>query len=254
MNINENPHDILYLFSLTYREYAHVILQHISEECNKYAVSSLLIDINDRAFFNPYVQISPTDIKAVLLELSKNGLITISEEISDKKTGTYAGSLIKVSDIELLRKCIHVLTHPGKYAVDKLNVTLDKNNYTVGSNPYMSDGVFNKSGISLDLDNARLSFMEMPPIDISPRSNAIKLLRILMINDMYITYSKIAKELDINALDESTREEDIYKDVSRAIGDIRKQLVKLLVTAGMTNPQINTILVTKRKYGYILKP
>lgn len=96
--------------------------------------------------------------------------------------------------------------------------------------------------IKLNLKQATLQYKNGKAIDISPRSQEIRLLELLLQEDGFVTFEEISEKIDSTSYS--------GEGVSRAVGYIKRELRKILLNAGMTPKEFTNKLLVKRKYGY----
>jgi hypothetical protein len=102
--------------------------------------------------------------------------------------------------------------------------------------------------LRLDLQKTTLRYRNLKPIEISPDTNEIKLLSLLMRGKRLVGYKKIAKTLDLNCYHLDYPD----KQHARDIQFIRRDLNPILERAGMTREEINKMIIAKKNTGYKL--
>lgn len=106
--------------------------------------------------------------------------------------------------------------------------------------------------LSIDFEKVILRYKKnkLKEIVISPSTREIKLLTLLLDRrETVVTYRELAKAVDLPTY----REDDLTKNYSRDIQSIKKDLAtKILKKAGMSKEDINKMIKTTTKIGYIL--
>lgn len=105
------------------------------------------------------------------------------------------------------------------------------------------------SQIHLDLNKATLKYKNNDPVDISPMTNEVKFLKLLLLKEGDVLENLDAvKELGLAIPDHS----DTNTSYNRNIGDVRKGLKKLLLRCGMNDDEFQEVVKCVEKVGYKL--
>ena len=103
--------------------------------------------------------------------------------------------------------------------------------------------------LTLNLQQATLTYKNNQPLDISPDTKAVKLLSLLLSRQELVEYVEIAKELYLNCYHEGVTN----KDVRREVQFVRRDLAGLLAKSGMTAEEISQLIVSKKNQGYVVR-
>lgn len=102
--------------------------------------------------------------------------------------------------------------------------------------------------LKLDLVKGKISYSNLPAVEVELNQKSIKLLILLMRNKRVVEYHEIAKDLKLNCW----REGVVNSEISHQVNSIKKDLVNLLKKAGMSNAEIHKMITNKEKIGYKL--
>jgi len=242
MSINQKAKNILLKFSNNDVPYVLALLVTISNlsENGRHRIVHLESGMSF-AYENP---IHPNAQKDILNKLQELGLIEIKETLTDKSKGLFEAASILIKDFPYLNKCVHVFSYPQNYNYSEIENNAVEEQYDNEE----SIEVLTKCNFVLDFNTATLKYKNNEQIEISPESKPIKLLKLLMSVDGYVTYREMAKLLDSSTFNNDNPLDNRYPEIHH----IRKVLVKILRSSGITKNDLNLILKTKRSYGYAL--
>ena len=113
----------------------------------------------------------------------------------------------------------------------------------------IGDKILRWHDLVLHKSKATLTYKDNSPVSIS-FSNPIKLLIFLLDNKGNVSeYTAIAKKLQLNAYSEDSTN----KDLARTIQLIKKELIPILMQAGMSGNEIKNMIQTITNTGYLIK-
>jgi len=110
--------------------------------------------------------------------------------------------------------------------------------------------VISCSNLRVNLKKATLQYKEQDPIEISPNTDEIQLLLLLMKKKGVVEYKEVAERLDLNCYHPDYKNEQYSREVQL----IRKKLNPILEKAGMKREEINKMLIAKKNMGYKILP
>jgi hypothetical protein len=106
-------------------------------------------------------------------------------------------------------------------------------------------------GLMIDLQVTTLRYKDFPVVDISPETQAIKLLVCLLRKQGEIaTNIELAVAVGFISPSQTTK---TNQNVARNVQLIKKQVVSLLLDAGMSRLEVQQMIVSKRNIGFILR-
>ncbi|MEO6077198.1 MAG: hypothetical protein ABIP54_00235 [Candidatus Andersenbacteria bacterium] len=114
--------------------------------------------------------------------------------------------------------------------------------------------IYSCSSLYVDFDGCVMRYGENPPIEISPETQEIKLLKLLLTRNalvqIIVEYWEIAKKLNLRSYQiENHRNQRYARDVQY----VRRNLGHILGKSGMTDIEINKMIIPKKGLGYILR-
>jgi len=124
---------------------------------------------------------------------------------------------------------------------------------TVSKKMIVSKDVKLKCGnLILDPSNATLKYKKNPPVEIQPDNIVIRFLKLLLINkNTVLKYSQIARDLNLNCYSVNpTKEYDA--NIARNVQFIKRDLKKILKKVGLTQKEIDQMILSKKNVGYKL--
>jgi alkylated DNA nucleotide flippase Atl1 len=108
--------------------------------------------------------------------------------------------------------------------------------------------VLNRSGLTLDLVNATLSYRHKSPKPINPSNSEIKMLACLMELKSVVPYTELGRATNVNAYNEQRDNES--ETLREAIHVVKAALIKALKKAGIPKDTANAMIKIKPKIGY----
>jgi len=103
--------------------------------------------------------------------------------------------------------------------------------------------------LKLNLSKGTLQYKNNPPKDASPSEEEIKFLALLMRAKRIVEYTEIARELKMNCYHPGVTNEDIARNVQY----LRRDIVPVLESVGLTRSEIKRMIVSIRNRGYKLR-
>lgn len=195
------------------------------------------------------VEISPELDEAITITLwdfrDKNGDLIPKDDLQQILRLLEEKKFLQIIDISCLSK-------RGRFAGEEIKIKIDReklltvNSETQANNP---EGIFTWGKLKLDLLKGILQYKNNKPKEITTEQDEIKFLILLMKADAILEYKVIAKQLEMNCY----HDEVTNSDVAREVNFIRRNLVTILKDVGMTDKDIGSMILTKRKVGYKLQ-
>lgn len=109
--------------------------------------------------------------------------------------------------------------------------------------------VFSHKNLYLNIIQGTIRYSNKPAVEISPATNEVKLLILLLENLRVVEYLEIAQKLELNSYHEGCTNKDMARDVQF----IKRDLLKFLrVEVGIPKQEVKSLIITKRNLGFKL--
>ena len=191
------------------------------------------------------IEISPESDRVLTLSLwdfrNKNGDLIPKDDLKKVFRLLKEKKLLQIIDISCLDKL-------GRFRGEVVKVEVNREKSQILDDKTRSkEEIVIWRDLKINLSQGTMQYKNKKPIEISPTQDEIKYLVLLMESDHIVKYGEIADKLDLNC-----RASSNPKEIATAVQYIRRNIVPILVDAGITRDEIEDMILSKRNVGYKL--
>ena len=188
------------------------------------------------------IEISPESDRVLTLSLwdfrNKNGDLIPKDDLKKVFRLLKEKKLLQIIDISCLDKL-------GRFRGEVVKVEVNREKSQILDDKTRSkEEIVIWRDLKINLSQGTMQYKNKKPIEISPTQDEIKYLVLLMESDHIVKYGEIADKLDLNC-----RASSNPKEIATAVQYIRRNIVPILVDAGITRDEIEDMILSKRNVG-----
>lgn len=212
--------------------------------------------------YRNYIQNNRKDFHLLFdLQVSKKELAP-DDDIILQEISNQAGAMLIIDSGSLfdrkfgpdIQDDIGVAHKPGAcvHANPRLEYLHHKLRDQIRNNPSQKEvemKALNRSGLTLDLGKATLTYRRNPPKPINPGNAAIRMLACLMKSKFVVNYTELGRVTDVSAYNEHRANES--ESLRTALHVVKAALISILKDADVPQKIADKMIKVKPKTGYI---